>query len=176
LIYANERVHIEPDRHRPIDFGSYRRNHDGHMEGLRNSGFVHADNLEFKQRPNSVTLEGEIACLGNIVVSVYKTLEVLGGQGLEATVQTVAYAYNVRIHNQHNIFRYDNLHPIKDFPDNHHKDPYDWRTGERLPSEWVGQRDWPTLADVLWEAQRWYYEHMNELDNPSGIPPVLRRS
>ncbi len=105
------------------------------MEGLKNSGFVHADNLEFKEVPGAVTIEGDIACLGNIVVSVLKTLEVLAGEGLEATVQTVTYSYNVRIAGKHNIFRYDNLHMHNDHPDSHHKDVYDWQTGERFPSE-----------------------------------------
>lgn len=123
------------------------------MERLKNSGFVYADNLEFKEVPGAVTLEGEIACLGNIVVSVLKTLDVLEGEGLEALVQTATYSYNVRVAGKHNIFRYDNLHS-HGHPGNHHKDVYDWPTGERLPSEWVGETSWPTLADVVWEAQR----------------------
>jgi hypothetical protein len=173
LICASERVPIRPGRHRPIDFGSYRRIHDGHMESLKNSGFVHADNLVFAERgPGTVTLEGEIACLGNIVVSVLKTLEVLEGEGLAATVQTVRYSYNVRIAGKFNIFRYDNFHVHNEHPDSHHKDVYDWRTGDRLPSEWIGRDHWPTRADVIWEAQRWYYDHMHELDDPDAYPTL----
>lgn len=142
------------------------------MESIRNSGFVGGDSLEFVQAPHVVTIEGEIQCLGEILITVFKTLEVLGGEGLGATVRTATYSYNVSVRNRYNIFRYDNLHPIKGFPDNHHKDLYEWRTGNRLPSKWIGERDWPTLADAIYEAQRWYYHHMHELEHPDRFPEL----
>ncbi len=147
------------------------------MQGFRASGFVGGDSLETEIASHEVTMEGEIACLGNIVVNVLKTLEVLSGEGMDAMVQTVTYAYNVSIRGRFNIFRYDNLHSTKGHPDPHHKDVYDWRTGEQLPGSplWVGIECWPTLADVILEAQQWYADHYGELDNPDEFPELIPR-
>lgn len=176
-ICASERTDIRPDRHGPTRLRSHLNSHESHMEGFRVGGFVGADKLEIEIAPHEVTMEGEIACLGNIVVNVLKTLEVLEGEGPDATVQTVAYAYNVSIRNRFNIFRYDNLHLTKGHPDPHHKDVYDWRTGEQLPEspKWVGAEHWPTLADVIREAQRWHGDHYAELDNPDDYPELMPR-
>lgn len=144
------------------------------MEGLRASGFVDGDNLLTEIGTHTVTITGNIGCLGGIVISVLKTLDRLGGKGQDAIVQTVTYAYNVSIRGQHNIFRYDNLHDIKGYPDRHHKDLYDWRTNKRLleSPEWIGAERWPTLTDVICEARNWYYNHEHELEAPNEFPEL----
>jgi hypothetical protein len=144
------------------------------MEGLRASGFVDGDTLVIEVGPHTITMEGEIACLGGIVINVLKTLEVLRGEGQDAMVQTVTYSYNVSIRRQFNIFRYDNLHPTKGHPDPHHKNLYDWQTGEQLPEspKWVGIEQWPSLTDVILEAQQWHGDHYDKLDAPEEFPEL----
>jgi len=147
------------------------------MEGLRASGFVNGDNLITEVGPYRVTIEGEIACLGGIVVNVLKTLEVLRGEGLDAVVQTVTYAYNASVRNGFNVFRYDNLHRFKGHPDSHHKHTYDWLTGEEVAEtpEPVGAEGWPSLTDVIVEAQKWHGDHYDELENPDKFPELAAR-
>lgn len=169
--YESEQIDTRLYKHGPTRLQSYLSSHEGHMEGLRASRFVNGDNLFIEVGPHRVTMEGRIACLGGIVVNVLKTLEVLGGEGQDAMVQTVAYAYNISIRGQSNIFRYDNLHRRKGHPDPHHKDLYDWRTNEHLPEspKWMGAERWPTLNDVILEAQQWYYDHRHELEAPNDF-------
>lgn len=148
------------------------------MEALRRGGFVGDDTLSFDPRAESeIVLAGEIACLGRIVVDVFKVLEVLEGEGADAMVQTLFYSYNVFLRGGNNILRYDNLHPRKDHPDDHHKHTYDWKTGEQLPDSpvWIGAEEWPTLGEVLREAQSWYYEHRERLEGAEEFPSLGAR-
>lgn len=150
------------------------------MEALRRAGFVGDDTLSFDLRGSGreIVLAGEIACLGRIVVDVFKVLEVLGrGQGADAMVQTLFYSYNVFLQSGNNILRYDNLHPRKDHPDDHHKHAYDWESGEQLPGSpaWIGAGKWPTLGEVLREAQAWYYEHREWLEGAEEFPSLGAR-
>jgi hypothetical protein len=55
-----------------------------------------------------IRLSGEIACLGKILITVDKYLNILEGSGDNSVVQTVSYAYNVSIQGCGNVFRYDN--------------------------------------------------------------------
>lgn len=148
------------------------------MDGLRAGEFVDGDTLEFVDvSPEVKLLTGEIACKGGIIVDVNKTLEVLSGEGLDAIVQTTIYNYNVLIRNQYNIFRYDNAHPRREHPDDHHKHCFDWQTGEPLPDspEWIGAKAWPNLTEVILEAQRWYSDHIDELEDPDYYPELDMR-
>jgi len=151
------------------------------MEGLRRGVFVGEDRLDIEEDqesdPRLVLIEGEIGCLVRIVVSVLKTLEVLDGEGLDATVQTVTYSYNVSIRPGHNLFRYDNLHSRRGHPDDHHKHLFDWRTGEELPEspKWIGANGWPTLTEEVIEAERWYWDHRDELEAPDSFPELQVR-
>lgn len=148
------------------------------MEAFRRAGFVGDDTLSFDARAGGeLVLAGEIACLGRIVVDVFKVLEVLEGTGADAMVQTLFYSYNVFVRGGNNIIRYDNLHPRKDHPDDHHKHTYDWTTGEQLQDSpaWIGAKKWPTLGEVLREAQDWYYEHREELEGVEEFPVLGAR-
>ncbi len=96
---------------------------------------------------------------------------------MDAMVQTVTYSYNVSIRNQSNIFRYDNLHRFRGHPDNHHKHLYDWQTGEQLAEspEPVGVEGWPSLTDVILEAQKWYGDTYDDLENPDAFAELGAR-
>jgi hypothetical protein len=148
------------------------------MAALRRGGFVGDDTLSVEPRAEGeIVLAGEIACLGRIVVDVFKVLEVLEGEGADAMVQTLFYSYNVFLRGGNNILRYDNLHPRKDHPDDHHKHTYSWKTGEQLPGSpvWIGAEKWPTLGEVLREVQSWYYEHREQLERAEEFPSLGAR-
>lgn len=119
-----------------------------------------------------LVLRGEIACLGKILVSVNKVLEILDDED-DPLVQTVRYAYNAHVQGWGNVLRYDNA-PHHGHDDYHHRHRYDWTTGQQLEGspEWIGEDRWPHLSDVLAELERWYWDHVTEL--PEGAPELGR--
>ena len=172
-----------PARHSPTRFDIYLETHEGHMEQLRSSGFVGPDTLSFDEvgGASGILLTGEVACKGRIVVSVEKFLVVLEGRGAAAMVQTEMYSYNVFVRGGHNIFRYDNQHPERLYPghsDPHHKHEFDPKTGEQLPNSprWTGAQGWPTLADVVREAERWYWDNHRGLQASDEYPDLGLRN
>lgn len=148
------------------------------MDQMRSRGFVGADNLELKSLPADIlTIVGEIACLGQIVVKVEKYLHILEGYGEGALVRTFEYKYNAFVRSRNNILRYDNAHRHPGHGDAHHKHLFNWRTGRELPGfpQWVGESGWPTLGEVLSEVEQWYYTHREELPNPDAYPELDTR-
>lgn len=148
------------------------------MDQFRSGGFVGNDTLAFDfGSSGTLSMKGEIACLGRIVIRVEKNL-VLEGEGSDPLVRTVDYAYNAWIRGRHNILRYDNLHRYEGHGDEHHKHEYDWTTGEQLvgsPS-WVGVDNWPTLGQFIEEVQEWYWVHRNQLEGADEYPELGTRS
>lgn len=71
---------------------------------------------------------------------------------------------------QHNVFRYDNCHAHEGHPDSHHKDLFDFATGDRLKSQWVGVEGWPTLGEVIEEARDWWLANRDTLACPDRYP------
>lgn len=172
---------VETDRHGPNRFKNYRETHETVMNQFMGRDFVGSETLTFNPVPRAFLLEGEIACLGEIVVTVEKYIEILEGQGDNATVQTIWYSYNASVSNRGNILRYDNqdydyLRP--GHLDEHHKHIFDWHSGDEGAGSpiWVGKQNWPTLGDVLQELQDWYWHHRAELPNPDIYPVLGRRS
>jgi Family of unknown function (DUF6516) len=138
------------------------------MEQFKVSRFVGAETLEFSNDlPGVITLQGEIACLGNIIVTVEKYLRILGGDGDNAMVQTFQYSYNVSVRNEGNIFRYDNSHDRPGHADRHHKHEFD-DEGEQII--WIGYQSWRTLGQVLQETQEWYWLNRESLELPDTYP------
>jgi Family of unknown function (DUF6516) len=127
-----------------------------------------------------IVLQGGIACLGNLVLTVKKFLEILSDpQDDNPTVETRIYKYNLSVRGYSTVFRYDNehgdlfLHP--GHPDPHHKHVFDWQAGTELkpPSPvWVGANNWPHLDRVIEEAREWYYLNRGELPDPDSFPSV----
>jgi hypothetical protein len=144
------------------------------MEQFRRSGFVCADTLSLTQPfGRAMLLEGTVACSGNIVIGVYKRLEIVGGITGNPLVQTVQYSYNVSVHGKGNLFRYDNQHPDAPYEghaDEHHRHEFDWQTGDELPHSpvWIGVQKWPTLGEVIEEARAWQATNYSQLPEPDG--------
>jgi hypothetical protein len=145
---------------------------------MRADGFVGEDTLTLEPLgADMLTMIGEIACLGGIVVRVEKYLEVLEGDALDAYVRTFEYQYNAFVRGRNNILRYDNTHTYDGHGDPHHKHMYDWKTGDPLPNfpAWVGESNWPTLGEVIEELRAWYWENRNELPEPDSYPELELR-
>lgn len=171
-----------PAKHAATRFDTYVEAHEGNMEKLRGSEFVAADTLFFEELPGTagIFLSGEVACKGGVVVSVEKFLGVLEGDGPAALVQTEWYSYNVFVRGWHNVLRYDNQHPQHLYPghqDPHHKHVFDWRSGEERKDSptWIGAEEWPTLSEVIREAEVWYWGNRGDLPNPEAYPRLAQR-
>jgi hypothetical protein len=147
--------------------------HENIMDQFRRSDFVSADTLridDFSQI-GTYLVQGEIGCQGNIVVTVHQILDVVAGGDIPE-VHVSRYSYNVRVLGQHNVFRYDNCHPHEGHQDSHHKDVFNFITGDRVDTIWVGEGKWPTLGEVIEEARTWGSQNRDLLDNPNAFPTV----
>ena len=160
-------------KHRPIKFNRYQEIHDSYLDSFLREGFIADHTLIFSgSNFYRFSLKGEIACLGNILITVDKTLEVLQDYRKNALVQTVMYNYNVSVRGYGNVFRYDNSHSRIGHPDNHHKHEFDWKLNDQDEGKviWVGAEKWPTLGEVIEEARDWYWSNQSEL--PEGYPEL----
>jgi hypothetical protein len=145
------------------------------MDGFRSSGFVGEDSLEFDfWEAGLLTIKGEISCLGDIVISVNKTLEVQDDGMTDPPIQTFLYAYNAFVRGQNSFLRHDNTHRYPDHADEHHRHELDWRSGEELAGSplWVGSDGWPTLGKFMEEVEGWYWKRRAELPNPESYGAI----
>lgn len=136
------------------------------MDGFVASGFVAEHTLEFVPEGSAVLgIQGEVSCLGDVVVRVSKYLDVLEEDSPDPLVQTFSYEYNAFRRGLGNVLRYDNWHAHAGHPDEHHRHGFDWRTGMELPGSptWVGVAGWPTLSQVIEELMGWYYRNVSDL-------------
>jgi hypothetical protein len=151
------------------------------MGRLLGEGFVQSDTLCFEAAAGYVRLEGEIACMGNIVITVTKFIRVVehAADG-EPMVQTLTYAYNAHVRNHNTFLRVDNAHPHPGHADNHHRHRQDWRASQETElagsPEWIGEAGWPTLAEFVREVHDWYCAHSDHLPVPDGAPRLGLRS
>lgn len=160
-----------PPEHSPTRFSTYFNTHENRMDGFRSSGFVGEDSLEFSfLEAGLLAIQGEISCLGDIVIRVGKTLIVLDDGTVDPPVQTVLYAYNASVRGYGSLLRHDNAHKYRGHADEHHRHDFDWQTGKHLPGSpsWVGPHGWPTLGRFVEEVEQWYWKHREELPNPEG--------
>lgn len=145
------------------------------MEQARSTGFVRNDTLTVQPfAPGFFRIEGEIACRGDIVIAVTKTLKVVRNHGNEALVQTNYYAYNAHVRGFKTFLRNDNAHAHPGHPDEHHCHEEDWQTGAALAGSprWVGEAGWPTLGAFIERVASWYWEHQAVLPAPDSYPEL----
>jgi hypothetical protein len=146
---------------------------------LEEGHFVQGHNLEYHFIAGHVLICGQIACLGDIVITVEKALEVLDPDAapLEARVQTVEYSYNASVKGQHSFLRYDNQHPHDGHADDHHRHDFNWKNGKDLKGSpsYVGVDGWPTLSEFIELVRGWYNDNHLQLPNPNGVPKIDER-
>lgn len=145
--------------------------------------FVGEENIKVdshsSQNRRGFLLEGEVGCLGEIVIEVQKFLEITG-EGQTSTnpcIETRWYKYHVFIRNWRSVFRYDNEDPDymrKGHQDEHHKHVYDLETGDEISGspKWIGAADWPLFHEVIEEAKDWYWANYELLPNPETFPKL----
>jgi hypothetical protein len=126
-----------------------------------------------------IVLQGGIACIGNLVLTVNKFLEILSRPDDDIPiVETRLYKYNLSVRGYDTVFRYDNEHPWllhPGHPDPHHKHLFDWRAKREIkpPSPvWVGANNWPHLDRVIEDAREWYFLNRHLLPEPDTFPSV----
>lgn len=153
------------------------------MRQFIDCGFVEAETLEFtNELPRVIQLKGEIACRGNILITVEKSLRVQGdARGDNALVSTSYYTYNASVQGHGNVLRYDNTHDRPGHPDRHHKHLMDWAIRDERDDPnhqviWVGVDSWPTLGRVIQEVQEWYWLNRETLPSPESYPILGLRS
>jgi hypothetical protein len=169
---------VSTDRHRPNRFSSYTKIHETVIRQFIDTGFIGSENLAFSPQPNrKIRLKGEISCLGEIIISVDKMLDILDWVDDDAIVQSRWYAYNASVKNHGNILRYDN----QDFGylrpghlDEHHRHSFDWHDGHEYPTSptWIGRDQWPVLSDVIFEIQDWYWDNRILLPFPDSYSEI----
>lgn len=146
------------------------------MDGFRSSGFVGEDSLEFMPvETGLLRIEGEVSCLGGIVIRVAKALIVTESESAtDPLVQTVEYGYNAFVRGEGSFLRHDNFHAYPGHHDAHHRHELDWKTGKELPGSpmWVGPDGWPTLSRFMEEVESWYWKNKNDLPNPDGYGEI----
>jgi len=141
------------------------------MESLRKEGFIHEDNLTFEPKFGLVWLKGEIACKGQILITVFKILDVLEGEGARALVQTSRYNYNASVQGYGNIIRRDNAHAHPGHANRFHVHRFDWKSGAELGGSpnCCGPEGWPSLAEFIREVADWYHQHAGELPDAQAV-------
>ena len=160
--------------HGPARLSTYLRVNENVFEQLRRAGIVADDTLEYVAEPETIRIEGNIACLGGIVVAVRKVLDVWDDEYGDAWARTIQYAYNASVRGHGNITRVDNAHVHPGHPDAHHRHVFDWRTGVEANDSplWIGPQGWPTLGVFIFSVNAWYWANRDALPDPDGYPAL----
>jgi hypothetical protein len=173
---------MKPIERKPHGLDGYRHTHDAYMQSLRSTclvgtrRFIGRDTLAFVpgQVEGTIWLRGQIACLGDIVITVAKMLRIVDAK--KNRVLAERYNYNVHLSDGALILRYDNAHSHPGHRDAYHKHVYDPFVGDVTGRvEWIGHDYWPTLADVIKEVYRWYGVNASQLESPRTYPPLETR-
>lgn len=102
-----------------------------------------------------IRLRIEIICIGNIVIDVDKTIDVLVEPNNRILARTKEYSYNVSISGKGTIFRYDNAHIHNGHSSNNHKHIFtEPNKDERVVCL---NSDFPHMHEIVEEARDWYY-------------------
>lgn len=174
---------MPPHQRNPVRLDKYLEIHSQHIEHLDKAGYVLAKSLPVEKMRHEFLMNGIIHCPGEIVISVKKRLAIRGYDGSMPIVISTKYEYNISIKGIHNLFRYDNTHPgnagYPGHADPFHKHTFDIETGEERGKSpiWIGYHNWPTLYEVVNEANHLYHENKELIDeilhrNKSGFQIV----
>jgi len=159
-------------RHGPNRLLNYLEIHETVIRRFENDGRVVEDGLEFMSAANGQYMfDGHIILRDRqLEVTVTKVLETVDATDLSnPTVQTIAYSYNVSIIGHGNVFRYCSPHDENDDHIDHHKQhhrhQYDPFGADRFKNQvtLITNGDWPTLGQVIQEADDWYLTHLDRL-------------
>ncbi len=151
-------------RHGPVRLHRYLEIHETVLGHLEYRGLLVEESLGFDFGAHrQILMRGELVLRERVLhLQVVKGLEMLDEEH-DPHVQTAFYSYNVHLPGRGNVFRYDSPHDGAD--DNHrhhqqhHRHQYDpFSADPKLYTvTLVEGGDWPLLAEVIEEADEWYW-------------------
>ena len=157
------------------EISGYFQVHDTVISKCQASGFVETDGLKVEDYGDGfIVMSGSLGC-GCLRLEVTKSLEVREERGAKF-VRTVAYSYNVSLSQTGCVLRY--CSPHADHNQHHHKHTFDVLAGDRQGSvSSVPDGEWPTIGEVLAEAEAWQNDNYDALCNlglisDTGWPPA----
>lgn len=157
-------------RHGPNRLQSYLDIHTTVMAQMLYAGQVEEDGLELPNGASgALVFDGELLLRDRrLKVTVTKVLEVLDDTDpSNPLVQTSMYSYNVSLVGYGNVFRYCSPHEDgSGIPhhEHHHRHQYDPFGAEPDSYEVsFGGDDWPTLQEVISEADEWYLSNQDRV-------------
>ena len=141
---------------------TYFKAHASCLEQLKTAGKIVSESLELEWIQADIRkMSGNIICRGNLNLEVRKILKYKIIEDFKY-VRTQKYSYNLSLPGQGCIFRYDNVHPHPNHPNSYHihrYNPPDHEiTGSPFPVE--NPDDWPTLFQVVVEADKYYWDEI----------------
>ena len=164
---------------------------DRTLDNFINNGFIEANTLNTKPAHKSLSVKGELPCLGGIVILVNEFWGISEDDISSPFIVIKDYTYNVSLRGHGEIFRYDNVHPHSCHNDSHHKHEFDvWgKINSSMPDielktcicrkcpKWIGECCYPNLNEILQEAFCWYWDsdNHNKLTKPYNYPPKTGR-
>lgn len=150
-------------KHGAIQLSRYVQIHNNAMDRFLRGNFVLSEGLEFYPADGSIVIEGTIFCIDGLEIQVKKRLLLVGGSDDDPLVRTEYYIYNLHIPGQGPVFRYNSPHGDHNMC--HHAHRYDIFEGDTAGTVEQDFNDdaWPTLSEVIVEAEGWYYANVARL-------------
>lgn len=147
------------------------------MAQIEKEGFVVTNGLVWAGAPGFIWLDGQLGCLGGIVITVEKTLVVVDDNDDVPTVQTSEYNYNASVFGRGNIERHDNAHVHPGHSTAHHWHEFDYQSDcERRGSPFeVKNGDWITLGEFIRKIGAWFERSGLNRETVGTIDPKYRR-
>ena len=105
-----------------------------------------------------LNIYGRVCLRGGLVLDVDKVLRITDVAG-QYYIQTSAYSYNLSL-KEGNVFRYDNSHAHGEHVTPHHFHRFDPPGTETAGSPFEIGNNWPTLGEVIQQADLYYWEHI----------------
>ncbi|MEM7771398.1 MAG: DUF6516 family protein [Cyanobacteria bacterium P01_A01_bin.37] len=150
-------------KHSPTRRTTYFTTHARYLEQLTASGIVTGDNLTTQNIGyGCLQMLGRLRIRNRLILTVNKILKPIEQENV-ISVQSIRYAYNLSFEEGGNIFRYDNAHPHTHLGHTtaFHIHRYDLLTKKEIigsPFEISDLENWPTLGEVIQEADNLYWQ------------------
>ena len=159
-------------QHGPNRLQNYLQIHETVMGQLLYTGAVEEDGLDFLPGADGrFYFAGEVLLREKrLKLTVAKALEVVdAAEPANPVVQTISYSYNVSICGHGNVFRYCAPHDDDAMEHHlqHHRHQYDpfGPEPDRYTVVLITDGNWPTMDEVIREADAWYWDHLDRLVN-----------
>lgn len=168
-------------RHGPNRLQSYLQIHETVIGRFTYAGLIEDDGLDlFPGAEGRFYFDGELLLRERrLKLRVAKVLEVVDAADPEdPLVQTISYSCNVSVVGFSNVLRYCSPHDddVAEHHLQHHLHQYDpfGPTPDRYSVTLITDGDWPSLGDVIQEADAWYWANLDAFGAASPALTDLR--